>query len=189
MILFQTFDFLRSQLNSHFRTTQRWGEDKAVLSAVNNDDSSAAADASDKLVLSLAQLAQEATLKNHVPKINGKNSEFGRANSPLSFNIDLLVSARCSKYEESLKLISDAVLYFQANNYFDHSTHPSLAAEVQKISLSIIDLPYQDLSHMWGMLGGKYVPSIFYRVRTVIFDSSQVKAYVPRVSSHESNNS
>lgn len=151
-----------------------------------SDDGAANADTADKLILSLAQMSQEASLKNHIPRING-GGESGRANPPLSFNIDMLVSARCNKYEESLKLMSDAVLYFQANSYFDHSTHPGLSSEIQKISLSVLDMPYQDLSHLWGMLGGKYIPSVVYRARTVIFDADQVKEFVPRVSSHESN--
>lgn len=151
------------------------------------DEGSATTDIADKLILSLAQMSQEASLKNHIPRLNNGN-ESGRSNPPLSFNIDILVSARCNKYEESLKLISDAVLYFQVNSYFDHSTHPSLSSKIQKISLSVLDMPYQDLSHLWGMLGGKYTPSVVYRARTVIFDADQVKEFVPRVSSHESNN-
>lgn len=186
MILYQTFDFLRSQLNSFFRSTERWSEDKAVLSAVMNEDGSASADTSDKLILTLAQMSQEVTLKNHVPRING-GAESGRANPPISFNFDILVAARCSQYEESLKLISDAVLFFQANSYFDHTTHPSLFEGIQKISMSVLDMPAQDLSHLWGMLGGKYMPSVVYRARTVIFDANQVKEFIPRVSAHEAN--
>ena len=44
--------------------------------------------------------------------------------------------------------------------------------------------PYsiQDLSNLWGALGGKYLPSIMYRVRMVAFDAEDITGRIPLVS-------
>ena len=77
-------------------------------------------------------------------------------------------------YPEALKLISHAVSYFQRQPYFDHQNSPDLDKRISKLALDIENLNVQDLSSLWGVLSGKYLPSVLYKVRMVSFDSGDV---------------
>ena len=44
--------------------------------------------------------------------------------------------------------------------------------------MEIENLNMQDLSSLWGMLSGKYQPSILYKVRMVAFESGDVLSQI-----------
>lgn len=166
----------------YFRNTARWAEDKAIVSNIAGVQSGSDPEFSDKLLLTLAHLNVEYALFNQHGKVSN-GEQFNRVPSPLTFNADLLFSASSNNYEESLKLLSDTIAFFQANHFYDATNSSGLPQGVQKLSLSVLDLDYHESSQLWSRLGAKYVPSILYRMRLVVFDSGQVEAVVPAISS------
>ena len=44
------------------------------------------------------------------------------------------------------------------------------------------NLSIADLGNLWGVLGGRYVPSVLMRARMVVIDSSQLTAQIPAVT-------
>lgn len=182
MILFTTIQFVKNRLNTFFRNSSRWAEDKAIIANVAGVQSGGDPEHADKLLISLAHLNLEYSLINqHTKVLNGES--FNRTQSPVTFNADMLFSASSSNYEEALKLLSDTITFFQAHHYYDHSNSPGLPKEVQKLSLSVLDLDYHESSQLWGKIGAKYIPSILYRMRLVVFDAALTEAVVPPVSS------
>lgn len=182
MILFSTIQFVKNKLNSYFRNTSRWAEDKAIIANVAGVQAGSDPEYADKLLISLAHMNIEYSLFNQHGKVaNGE--QYSRVPSPLTFNVDLLFSASANKYEESLKLLSDTIGFFQSNHFYDSTNSTGLPEGVQKLNLSVLDLDYHESSQLWSRLGAKYVPSVLYRMRLVVFDSGQVEAVVPAVSS------
>ena len=63
----------------------------------------------------------------------------------------------------------------------NHQTAPEMDGRIEKLILDIENLSIQDLSNLWGSLGGKYLPSILYKVRMVAFDTEDVVGRTPVV--------
>ncbi|MDH5553164.1 MAG: DUF4255 domain-containing protein [Nitrosomonas sp.] len=53
---------------------------------------------------------------------------------------------------------------------------------MNNLLLEVENLTIQDMSNLWGTLGGKYLPSVSYKVRVVAFDSEEVVDQIPVVS-------
>lgn len=184
-MIYYSLDFIKSQLNGYLKNLDRWGKTMVILSGLSEKNSESSSQ-HDGIRLSLLNICQESTMKNQKP-FRRSGIEFERSSPALSFNLDFLISANCSKYEESLKLLSDAINFFQSHNYFDHSRSPDLSDQIQKLSLSILDNDFSELSHFWSSHGATYLPSIAYRMRIVSFDGSDIKERIPAVSSHDIN--
>ena len=47
------------------------------------------------------------------------------------------------------------------------------------------NLTIADLGNLWGVLGGRYVPSVLMRARMVVIDASQITQQIPAVTRPE----
>jgi hypothetical protein len=92
-----------------------------------------------------------------------------------------------SNYAEALKFISKAIAFFQMQPVFDKQSTPDLDSRIDKLVLDIENLNIQDLSNLWGLLGGKYLPSVYYRVRMVTINPDNVLSQVPLASRPQSD--
>jgi len=98
-------------------------------------------------------------------------------------NLMLMFAANFSgsNYPEALKFISSTIAFFQSRPLFDHQNTPELDPRIDKLALDIENLGIGDLSNLWGMLSGKYLPSVLYRVRLITIDAGQLNAQLPLV--------
>lgn len=53
-------------------------------------------------------------------------------------------------------------------------SNPAMDAGIEKRILDMENLDRRELKNMWGMFGGKYMPSVLYRVRMIAIDSDAV---------------
>ena len=88
-------------------------------------------------------------------------------------------------YPDALKFLSNSVSFFQRNPIFDHSNTPDLESRIDRLVLDIENLSITDLSNLWGILGGRYVPSILYRMRMVTFNARDVISQTPPISASD----
>ena len=79
-----------------------------------------------------------------------------------------------ANYPEALKILSKVVEFFQARPVFDHHNSPSLDRGIHKLVIDIENLSLSDQALLWGSLGGRYLPSVLYRIRMVAIDSGAV---------------
>ena len=102
---------------------------------------------------------------------------------PLFFNLFLMVAGNFSgnNYPEALKFISHTISFFQSQSLFNHQNTPDLDARINQLTLEIENLDYHALSNLWGMLSGKYLPSVLYKVRLVAFDTGDIKQQVTTI--------
>ncbi|MCY7327045.1 MAG: DUF4255 domain-containing protein, partial [Saprospiraceae bacterium] len=78
-----------------------------------------------------------------------------------------------------LKRISKVVLFFQRKNVF---TPENVGANlvfptevgVEKIILDLFTLNFEQINHLWGVLGGKYMPSVLYKLRIVAIQNAKL---------------
>ncbi len=144
--------------------TKRFGqsEEKVVVSNIVNPDGSMAVTEPDKIILSLVNLQQET--------VGQKNHSAGTYR-PINMNLFLLFAASFGdgNYPEGLRYLSGIISYFQTNKVINHSNTPDLDANIEKLTFEIVNQDQQNLSHLWSTIGGKYLPSILYKVRMVTF--------------------
>ncbi|NNM82253.1 MAG: DUF4255 domain-containing protein [Burkholderiales bacterium] len=165
---------IANQFNQFLRRSYDLGEDMVVVSNILEQDGTLSPSVNNKLVMFLVNVEKDATAYRQ-----GNSSSFSSSVSshpPVFLNLYVMVAAcfNGGNYPEALKLLSHAVSYFQRQPFFDHQNSPDLDKRINKIALDIENLNVQDLSSLWGVLSGKYLPSVLYKVRMVSFDSGDV---------------
>jgi hypothetical protein len=177
------------QLNAYLRRTSNLSEDIVVFSSLVESDGSAAPHTNNKLVLLLTNIQ-----KDTVPQRSGSRSLGGdgralASTQSLYLNLYVMLAANFNggNYAEALKFISKAIGFFQINPVFDRQGSPDMDPRIEKIILDIENLNSQDLSNIWGMLGGKYLPSVYYRIRMICLSPDNVVAQLPLISRPQSD--
>lgn len=74
-------------------------------------------------------------------------------------------------YGLSLQDLQNVIGVFQRKYVFDHSNTPALNVNLEKLILDMVSLNLQQLHEIWSVLGGRYFPSVAYRMRMVTIDS------------------
>ena len=179
---------LATQLNQYLRRTYDLNEDVVVISNLVEMDGSVAPNVNNKVVIFLANVQNDTT-----PSRQGAFQEIGKlsikSSQPLYFNLYVMMTANFTgnNYPEALKFLSSTISFFQRHALFNHQTTPELDRRIEKLILDIENLSIQDLSNLWGCLGGKYLPSILYKVRMVTFDAGEISGRVPTVGEPKSS--
>ncbi len=174
---------LAEQLDQHLRRIYDLTEDTVVVSNLLEVDGSVVPDINNKLVMFLANIE-----KDSVSVRPAGAQEWGERitqhNAALNFNLYVMMTANFAgnNYPEALKFLSSTISFFQRYPVFNHQTTPEMDKRIEKLVLDVENLSIQDLSNLWSSLGGKYMPSILYRVRMVTFDSDAVVGRQPVVT-------
>jgi Pvc16 N-terminal domain len=157
------------------------------MSNILEQDGTLAPNISNKLLVFLVNVEKETTSSRQ-----GNSASFERSAStypPVFMNLYVMVAGNFSgaNYSEGLKFLSNTVSFFQRQPVFDHQQTPDLDKRITKLALDIENLNFQDLSGLWGMLSGKYQPSILYKVRMVSFDAGDIKSQLSPVKGYQAS--
>jgi hypothetical protein len=175
---------LAGQLNQYLRRTFDLSEDIVVMSNIVEQDGTVVSNINNKVVLCLVNIAKD-NLASHQAQGYGAGGpdRLATTSPPLCINLYLMVIGHFSgnNYSEALKFLSHSIHFFQRCPVFDHQNTPDLDQGVEKLVLEIENLTIQDLSNVWGILSGKYLPSVLYKVRMVSFDSGDIKRQTPTI--------
>ncbi len=116
-----------------------------------------------------------------------------KLNPPVELNLYLLFAAHNSNYETSLRDLSDVVGFFQSNPVFDEQNYPALNSTVdkpdnkpwqliEKLSLRMHSLTFEQQNNLWAMLGAKYIPSVIYKMNLLTFFETKSKIKEPVIT-------
>ena len=169
---------IAAELNQHLKRSFDLNEDVVVISNILEQDGTVAAHVNNKIVVSLVNIEKD-SVPFRQQNVAGGGGVAGRGvvtAPPVFFNLYLMFASYFSgnNYQEGLKFISKTISYFQSQPVFDHQNSPELDKNIYKLILDIENLNTQDLSSLWSVLSGKYLPSILYKVRMVAYDSGAV---------------
>ncbi len=102
-------------------------------------------------------------------------------------NLYVLIVSNSTAYETALFRLAAIVKFFQRKSYFvrDNTSDPSEIMTISDANGTLIPIEYklivelqsptiEELNNLWGMLGGKQLPSVLYRIRMVELDSQHV---------------
>jgi hypothetical protein len=175
---------LARELDYMLRKQFRLDESIVEVASTVETDGSLPLQANNKVVLSLINIERE----THVQGGGGSAGSFTRApigHEPIYLNLFVMISI-CfagNNYLESMKFLSNSISFFQRRPVFDHSNTPELDDRIDKLALDIENLSIQDLSNLWGVLGGHYYPSVLYRCRMVAIDPGDVRDQAVTITS------
>lgn len=178
---------IASQLNQFLKRSFDLSEDVVVMSNILEQDGTLAPNVNNKLVVFLVNVEKETATPRQT---NFSSSEWSVSSYPPVFlNLYVMVAANFSggNYPEALKFLSNAVSFFQRQPVFDHQTTPDMDKRVNKLILEIENLNFQDLSSLWGVLSGKYQPSILYKVRMVSFEAGDILSQLSPIKGYQAS--
>jgi hypothetical protein len=174
-MIYSVLNTIGEKLNFYLKNRFSLGEDKVILSNLVNQDGSLAITESDKVVVTLVNI-QEETISSRLTSMDRQR--------PVNLNLYVMCSAYFidKNYPEALKFLSAVISFFQANCVFNHSNTPDLDDNIDKLTFEIVNQELQNQSYLWGTLGGKYLPSVLYKVRMVTIQEGNIQADFSKIS-------
>jgi len=145
------------------------GDIAVVDDIAKHDDDTSGLD--DKVVITLLNVEEESTLKNRswytrtTTNENPLTYDMKKQSPPAYLNLYLMIAANRNAYDKSLSDISKVIEIFQTNNvleYMDSDVKKSF-----KFRIELHSIPFEQLSYIWGLLGGKVMPSALYKVSVI----------------------
>jgi hypothetical protein len=178
---------IANQLNQFLKRSFDLNEDVVVMSNILEQDGTLAPNINNKLVVFLVNIEKETTSSRQADYCGFERS--ASTYPPVFLNLYVMVAGNFSgsNYSEALKFVSNTVSFFQRQPVFDHTVTPDLDKRINKLILDIENLNIQDLSSLWGVLSGKYQPSILYKVRMVSFDSGDIRSQLSPIRGYQAS--
>lgn len=175
---------LAFQLNQQLKSNFQLIEDMAVVSNLVELDGRVAQGATNKLVLTLANIEKDTLPSRQNASTRGRDDRILQTSAPLFVNIYVMLSANFGEgnYTEGLKYISHAIAFFQQYPMFDQLSSPGLDERIERLVLDIENLPMAELNNLWSLLGGRYLPSMYYKVRMMTIDARALTGQVPVIT-------
>lgn len=133
----------------------------------------------DRVGVSLLNVEEERVLKAHLPETTIVDGRHVVLQPPLKLNLHVLFAANCQQYDQALKSISQVLTFFQANPSFSSSTSPGLDPRIEKLTLELQSLGYEQLNQIWAFIGAKQLPSVIYKARMVVVQDREPVVAVP----------
>jgi hypothetical protein len=133
-----------------------------------------------RVLLSLVNIQEERTLRNGPTYVRDDGSlRVRHENPPTVLNLAMLVAATHTSYDDALRALSRALLFFQSRTVFTHeSVDPGSMTDGAPVNdrdrlaefrmvVSLWSPSMEEINDMWGMLGGKQFPFALYSVRAL----------------------
>ena len=178
-MLLETFQFIADELNKYFILKGVVSSDTPrvelgnIARAYDTDTPTGSDPIANRAVLSLVNVEEDRVSKqqeNYVKSIVSTRYK----NPPLFLNLYMLVSVNRNNYGQSLSWLSHILQFFQFQNVFTPITHPSLDSRILKLIVELHSLNFEQINHLWSTLGGKYLPSVMYKIRQITLDEDLV---------------
>ncbi|MEN2280575.1 DUF4255 domain-containing protein [Algoriphagus sp. SE2] len=161
------------------------------LSLLDSSQQGGETNITDKVVVSVINIQEESSLRNNPANkqiYDNMGLPRGVSRNPGIFlNVFLLIGANKDQYNIGLQRISQVISFFQANSIFTETDIPGLTNfGLDKILFELHSTSFEELNQLWGIMGGKYIPSVVYKMRLAYFSSIDERMEIPIVKSIES---
>lgn len=137
--------------------------------------------------ISLVNVQEETALRN-TPHVERQLGQLKYIEPPVHLNLYLLFAFEFQTYATSLVHLSKTVELFQAKRWFSPATQApagnAFPATLEKLVFEMVNMNFEELNNLWGVLGGAYFPSVVYKVRLVKVQAADVAA-APEITTIE----
>ena len=163
------------------------------LKSVVSINGNAEPDNSKHILIMLAGIEEERRFGKQPNLTPAENNTFSKLNPPVELDIFVLFVAINNDYPTALRDISDVIAFFQSNNVFDEQKFPGLNDRVmepvnkpwqliERLSFRLLNFSFELQNNLWSMLGGKYIPSVIYKMNMLTFFDRRPRENVAAIS-------
>jgi hypothetical protein len=174
-----------AQLNLHFRHCFALAEDMVVVSNLQDGLGAPVPMADNKLVIFLSGVERDTIAHRAAGQGRGALGATSnlRASEPVFLNLLLMCAANFSgkSYTDALKFLSGAIAFLQSKPVFDRHNSPDFDQRIERLMLNIENLSAGDMQNLWSIHGGRYLPSVLYRVSLLGLDENAVRGRDPSI--------
>ena len=169
-----TLKFINDELNSF--ALLRYGLATPFCSLQNISQFSGSGSSTEsQLIISLIHVEEDRIAKSPEQYLRTGNGTYN-INQTVPINLYCLFAGvndnaapSAGTYEEALKAISVVLRFFQTKNVFTPS-NSSIDPRVTQLIANLYTLNFQELNDVWMSNGGKYYPSVIYKLRTLFYE-------------------
>lgn len=172
--------FLTGELNTYLHTQIDLPSFEVKLSPIVDGTGNYAFDG-ESIAVNLINIEEERVFKSQLPEYQYKEEQHVVLVPALKLNLYLLFAARFQNYEQALKFISLILWYFQSHPVFTPQEYPALDQRIERLTLELQSLNYEQLNQVWAFIGGKQLPSVIYKLRMVVLQHEIPTAVQPPV--------
>jgi hypothetical protein len=179
----RAISLVAQRLNQHLRGRFGVADDLVAVTALTDAEGKPATAARNRLVLFVTGIAHDPVARGAGGRPMAYAGRMPLGEAPVHLNVDLMLASNfdADNYLEALKILSNAVQFFQATPVFDRLSAPEMDPGLQQLALEIRNLDTDAAGQLWGIIGGRYVPSVLYRMRTIAIDAGALADEAPLV--------
>lgn len=176
-----TLEQIRKRLNEFLWNASPRHDDWVILSDIVDQSGQPIQEAQEKVVMFLAGIQKEIAVSTYNPNVPIAGNRYAVVAPPLYIDLFILLYANFSgkNYKEGLSAIQRTITFFQQNLWFTHDNLPGLDPRIDKLTFEMTNLDPVGLNHLLGLAGAKYLPSVYYKLRMIPFESDAMQAQVP----------
>jgi hypothetical protein len=129
--------------------------------------------------IALVNVGQETTTRNAPHVVRNASGLTEYQEPPVYLNCHLMFAFDFSAYQTNMIRLSETIELFQSKRFFDASNERPANPFPSGLDRLVFDMcspEFEQLNHIWGVLGGVYLPSILYKVRLLKIQSDQTIA-------------
>lgn len=136
----------------------------------------------DQIGVSLIHIEEDRVMKSQLPEAVLTRGRQVILEPALKLNLHILFAAKFQKYDEGLRSLSLVLTYFQSHPTFTPDTYSGLDPRIERLTVELQPLTYDQLNQIWTFIGAKQLPSAIYKVRMVALQDLEPTAVAPPVS-------
>jgi len=170
---------LRDCTNAYLNNLDSRADPWLVLTSLVDHGGNINQTAQDKIVMSVYNITRETFASSYRPSMPlalGASPSQGLPvhSPPLYLNMHVMFMANFTErnYPDGLAVLSRLISFFQQTPVFTAQNAPQLSPKLEKLCLDFENLSPVEVNYVMSMLGTRYLPSAFYNVRMIAFDSS-----------------
>ena len=166
-----TLELIRQKLNGFLQRAAPENQEWVTLTNLVDHEGNALEQTKNRVVMSLIHIRPEnRVVSTYDPVVPSHTSAVVWA-PPLYIDLYVHLYANFSdkNYSQGLVMISETISFFQQHPVFTDENLPGLDTVTNKLTFEMVSLDFADLNYLMGLLGAKYLPSVYYKVRLIPF--------------------
>jgi hypothetical protein len=178
--------FVVAELNSFLfaRTGSEFG--KAELGRLV-DDTGKWVGTDNQIAAALINLEEERAVKAQVPETTYLRGRQVLLQPELKINLHVVFAANFQRYDQALRQLSYVLMFFQSHPVFTRDEYAAMDPRMARLAVDLLSLSYEQLNQVWAFIGGKQLPSVFYRMRLVLLQDAEPDSIGPLITTVVAN--
>ncbi len=146
----------------------------------------------DNVIMSVVNVEEEKALRYSktqtlIQRPDPNDSQIVTHHPVIFINLYILFGSNNSSYRIALNEISSVINFFQRQHVFTNEQLASIPEEVERVVFELCTTSFEQLNHLWGVLGGKYIPSVLYKVRILPHEDIRLESGSGRILRERAN--